>query len=76
MTDLELLEALYMRDVEHKTFTPIAKRFKKSRAAMIGALYRINDDLARHPCEATKPENRDGGMPDRWWDVPAQRGKP
>jgi hypothetical protein len=34
--------------------------------------YRINAASNEVEDVAKRPENRDGGMPARWWDVPTQ----
>lgn len=63
--DLCLLEKLHLKDNRGLTFAQIAERFGVSRSSVAGSIDRVNAALA--PCAAKNPENRDGGMPERWW---------
>lgn len=63
--DERLLRMLDLRDNEGATSTLLAARFCMSRGAVIGAMQRA--DQAVLPCACKKRENRDGGMPRRWW---------
>lgn len=40
-----------------------------SRNAVIGLIHRISCDLVATPDTAKRPQNRDGGMPPRWWEA-------
>lgn len=45
----------------------IRRRYGLTNSALSGIMnrYRHSDE----PCACEKPENRDGGMPDRWWSA-------
>ena len=47
----------------------LARRFgvARGRSAVLGMIKRVREDLGRLPDECTRPENRDGGMPELWW---------
>lgn len=70
--DLKLLELLHARDALGLTGAALSRymgqltgeRWSSGRIA--GALNRVRKD--RLPCACAMPENRDGGMPPRWWD--------
>lgn len=66
-TDEQLLTMLDLRDGEGLTGLEIAARMGSSRSAVLGAMNRIDKVHAEIPCTATRPENRDGGMPRGWW---------
>ncbi|MEL6467069.1 MAG: hypothetical protein AAFQ58_19075 [Pseudomonadota bacterium] len=54
------------------------EKYDMSNSAVQGLMGRTN---ARRPdrdpwqCEATKPENQDGGMPRKWWANPSKQRK-
>jgi ParB-like chromosome segregation protein Spo0J len=82
--DGDLLVLLTLVDVHKKTFAEAGARLGLSRSAVAGYVRRITlDTLAAEeaplpPGEvpAQKPENLDGGMPERWWQegLRARRG--
>ena len=72
-TDREVLEILDLTERQGLTATVVAVRMRCSRSAILGLRYRVLTDSAKVLDMAKRPENRDGGMPARWWDVPAQR---
>lgn len=39
----------------------------RGRSAVLGVIKRVREHLARVPDHCTRPENRDGGMPELWW---------
>ncbi|MEI4470942.1 hypothetical protein [Frigidibacter sp. MR17.24] len=63
-TDQQLLQMLEWRE-DGASMQAIGNRLGRSRNAVIGALNRLRAD--DQPCLCRKPENRDGGMPRRWW---------
>ena len=63
--DMRLLELLHMTECEGMTRKAAGKRFGMTKSAVIGQLDRIGK--AMQPSTATRPENRDGGMPAKWW---------
>ena len=69
-TDAMILQALDMHERQGPAADLVGQRFGVSRSAVLGLIKRIRD--ADVPCGCVRPENRDGGMPARWWDVPAQ----
>lgn len=68
-TDQQMLEILDKRERVGLTGAKIAEALGVSRSAILGLLFRLNrdTDLAEQGSIVTKPENRDGGMPVRWW---------
>lgn len=71
--DLRDLQILHMLEVERAGGTAVAARFGMTRSAVQGLAYRMNTAATREPCACVRPENRDGGMPARWW---AKAGAP
>ncbi|WP_026756688.1 hypothetical protein [Sediminimonas qiaohouensis] len=71
--DLELLEILDMHEARGMSMREIAKllsarqRRLVTRNSVLGRVHRVRKDMEKHQCRATRPENRDGGMPERWW---------
>lgn len=65
--DLCLLEMLHLRDVDRLTNKEVGSRFGISKGAVIGKLSRINKATDAIACRCQRKENRDGGMPPRWW---------
>jgi hypothetical protein len=72
-TDLEVLEVMDLTERQGLSAAVVAVRMRCSRSAILGLRFRVNSDSDKVADVATRPENRDGGMPARWWDVPAQR---
>ena len=64
-----ILQALHLFHNEGLTSTQVAQRIGKSQAAVCGIMKRVRD--ANGPdevaCACRRTENRDGGMPPRWW---------
>ena len=80
-SDADLLAILDMVD-EGVSAAGIAKLVGGSRNSILGKLHRIRVDLDDSerlvfPADgfAEKPENRDGGMPARWWVAGLARQK-
>ena len=71
-TDREVLEILDLTERQGLSATVVAVRMRCSRSAILGLRYRINTASNEVEDLAKRPENRDGGMPARWWDVPTQ----
>lgn len=71
-TDREVLEILDLTERQGLSASVVAVRMRCSRSAILGLRYRVNTDSDKMVDVAKRPENRDGGMPARWWDVPAQ----
>ena len=71
-TDREVLEILDLTERQGLTATVVAVRMRCSRSAILGLRYRVNFATDKVVDKAKRPENRDGGMPARWWDVPTQ----
>ena len=72
-TDLEVLEVMDLTERQGLSAAVVAVRMRCSRSAILGLRFRVNSDSDKVADVAKRPENRDGGMPARWWDVPAQR---
>lgn len=75
-TDLRMLQAIDLAEREGLTAAEIAARLGGvSRSAVCGVLKRVRDDLTASEAApfppgkgpAVRAENRDGGMPVRWW---------
>lgn len=76
-----MLDVLDRIEADGQTMAEVAARYGVSRSAVAGLLKRIRDDLKAADLAvlsvrdqrrwgtrpAQKPENRDGGMPARWW---------
>jgi hypothetical protein len=62
--DAEVLDVMH-RATRGDTYVSIGADYGVTRSAIAGMVMRIRE--ADLPCECTKPENRDGGMPARWW---------
>jgi hypothetical protein len=59
---LSIIDAKVKGDM---TSAQIREMYGISNSALSGIMWRYRD--AERPCACVKPENRDGGMPDRWW---------
>lgn len=66
-TDEQVLTMLDMWDRQGRRAAEIARHFGVSRSAILGLLFQVRLEADEHRCACTKPENRDGGMPVRWW---------
>lgn len=67
ISDGDLLALLDARDAGLSA-AETARRIGGLTAGAVRDVWeRVDADCARHPCMATRPENRDGGMPARWW---------
>ncbi len=81
--DEGLLHLLDLRDECGLTFAEIAERAGRTRSSIAGAFKRFRDgdtkfvqqcaDRGLPYCACQKPENRDGGMPMRWWKAAGGR---
>lgn len=69
LTDMQILEMMHLMDHCGLTGTDVARRYGRSRSAILGLRFRILRDLeaSERGAQARKPENRDGGMPPGWW---------
>lgn len=65
--DLRDLLMLHLLENEGYSAAELAPRFGTSRAAIEGFRNRTSTFVRRMGCACEKPENRDGGMPERWW---------
>ena len=66
--DMRVLELLY--EAKKTNATKAAEKLGTTRSAIQGYLTRTHvrrPETAPWPCECNKPENQDGGMPERWW---------
>lgn len=76
-SDQMLLTALDLVDNQGYSASEVASilsmRFHihVSRSAVIGAIYRVREADAKVLDCCSRPENRNGGMPKRWWQRPA-----
>ena len=79
LTDVQILDILDRCERQGQSMAEVAERYGMSRSAIAGVLKRVRDDLAvsetaplpRGSVAAYWPENRDGGMPARWWEAGA-----
>ncbi|MDG3089202.1 hypothetical protein P7F88_25400 [Vibrio hannami] len=67
LPDEMLLEAMHLTDNEGLTTAQAGEAIGVSKNTIIGVRNRINAEIALNPCLCRKPENIDGGMPERWW---------
>lgn len=69
--DLDLLEMLDARDRRGLRGKALREHMRKltgetwSAGRVAGAVNRVRAEEV--PCACTRPENRNGGMPERWW---------
>lgn len=63
--DLRLLKILHLKDNEGLTNQQIASRFRVSVGSIAGQVGQVKSAVL--PCICGKPQNMDGGMPERWW---------
>lgn len=68
LTDHELLDILDRFYRQGQTGKAIGEVYGRSRNAILGAINRVRTDDRAVEDVATKPENRDAGMPPRWWE--------
>jgi transposase len=73
-TDREVLETMDLHERQGLSMAQVAPRVGRSRSAVCGLVKRINDAADAVPDLAVRPENRDGGMPARWWEDRATWG--
>lgn len=66
--DILCLNILHLTENEGLSARQAAEKLGTTKSAVLGFVNRVRN--AQEPCECTKPENKDGGMPERWWDVP------
>lgn len=62
--DLYVLNILDMYD--RYSSPKIAKKLGMTKNTVLGKIYRVRK--VEQPCRCIKPENKDGGMPNRWWE--------
>lgn len=67
ISDQQVLTMLDLRDYEHFTAAQIGHRVARTRMSVIGAMHRVKADDSKQECLCVKPENKDGGMPRKWW---------
>jgi hypothetical protein len=67
--DEEILEMLFMRDGLGMYKSAIARKLSVTKNTVIGKLFRVKAEEVLD-CNCTRPENRDWGMPERWWKQP------
>jgi transcriptional regulator len=65
--DIQVLEILYLRECCGWTAASVAHELGTTRNADIGHTNRIRTEHEQVACTCVKPENKDGGMPERWW---------
>jgi hypothetical protein len=63
LTDLQLLDALHLRDHVGLNTTQLAERFRATKGQMIGALHRITKDSQKYDADG----NQNGTMKPQWW---------
>lgn len=76
-SDAEILEVLDIVERQGQTMAEAGRVLGMTRSGVAGLLKRVRDDLAeseaapvlRGQVPAYWPENRDGGMPARWWEA-------
>ncbi|WP_439137504.1 hypothetical protein [Roseicyclus sp.] len=66
--DERLLRIIDARIKGHISGPEIRKRYGITNSALSGIMNRYRASEAECPCACVKPENRAGGMPDRWWE--------
>lgn len=72
-----VLDILDRVERQGQSMAAVAKAYGLSRSSVAGLLKRVRDDLAesealpapRGQVLAYWPENKDGGMPARWWQA-------
>ncbi len=67
-TDREILETLDLHERQGLSAAQVGRRVGRSRSAVLGIVKRINDATDAVPDLCARPENRNGGMPARWWE--------
>lgn len=65
--DMKDLRLLHLRECEGGSLTDCMEASGRSKGSVIGFQNRIRNEHAKCECHCTKPENKDGGMPDRGW---------
>jgi hypothetical protein len=66
-TDREILEVLDAFERQGVSSPVIARKMGVTPKAILNLRDRINSEADKVECKATRAENRDGGMPPRWW---------
>lgn len=64
--DETVLKILHRIDVLGIKYGEAGAPFGKSRSAVSGMIHHLRRQEVT-ACACEKPENRDGGMPTRWW---------
>ena len=65
--DLELLHILDLHKNQGLSGGKIAKQLKTTKNSIIGKIHRVRMDEILE-CRCVRLENKDGGMPPRWWE--------
>ena len=60
------LNILHLRATTDLGTVAIAQRVGRTRGSVLGIEKRIRD-AGSAPCACQRPENKDGGMPAKWW---------
>ena len=64
--DMRLLNILDMKIKGQVHPVDLRKKFGLTNSALSGIMNRYRQ--SEEPCACVRPENKDGGMQDRWWD--------
>ncbi len=68
-SDEQILDVMDRHERCGESTTAIAMSYGKTRNTTLGLIFRVRKAQAGHNDDkVVKPENRDGGMPARWWD--------
>ena len=62
LMDEQILEILHLHEVEGLTASEIAPRFRKTKNAIVGLIYRTRTET-----DLTDNGHGNGTMPPRWW---------
>lgn len=66
-SDDEAVELLYLHYNLGISASIIGQWFGTSKRSVLGFTFRIRKQIELHECKCVKPENKDGGMPEKWW---------
>ena len=65
-SDEHILQVLHLVEQRGISYSDIGSRMGTTRSAVSGIMNRYRESYVDE-CECIKAENRDGGMPARWW---------
>ena len=65
--DMRLLWMLDAHETCGQPLAEIARAEGVTRNTVAGLIYRVRREADAMACLCRRPENRDGGMPRRWW---------